>query len=194
MLAPGVINTSAVDHAPLEQMQMMQFSGGHWQRFGPVRSGVDPGSVSDSFKTIFRYGTAKRDLANQLNANTVTLITGSFGSTYAQMGADLASVLDNGTDLRILPVMGIPSPIWSERISPTTSAISWSMSPRCSTRKCTCWHRSRSTALASSTARPSRRSIMPRLILRWRWPRQPPRRHRKRPRWRWPMLRRRRPA
>ena len=62
---------------------------------------------ANSFKTIFKYGTAtKRDLANQLNANTVSLMTGSFGSTYAQVGADLASVLDNGTSLRILPVMG----------------------------------------------------------------------------------------
>ena len=107
MLTPGInINTSAHDYAPLEQMQMMQFAGGKWQRFGPVRSGIDPGSVSDSFKTIFRYGTAKRDLANQLNANTVTLMTGSFGSTYANMGADLASVLDKGTELRVLPVIG----------------------------------------------------------------------------------------
>jgi len=107
MLTPGInINTSAHDYAPLEQMQMMQFTGGKWQRFGPVRSGIDPGSVSDSFKTIFRYGTAKRDLANQLNANTVTLMTGSFGSTYANMGADLASVLDKGTELRVLPVIG----------------------------------------------------------------------------------------
>ncbi|MGJ4920728.1 ABC transporter substrate-binding protein [Bradyrhizobium sp. HKCCYLRH2060] len=107
MLTPGItVNTSPHDHAPLEQMQMMQFSGGKWQRFGPVRSGIDPGSISDSFKTIFRYGTAKRDLANQLNANTVTLMTGSFGSTYANMGADLASALDKGTELRILPVIG----------------------------------------------------------------------------------------
>ncbi len=107
MLIPGVIaNTSARDYAPLEQMQMMQFTGGRWERFGPVRSGIDPGAVSDSFKAIFRYGPAKRDLANQLNANTVTLMTGSFGSTYAQMGADLASVLDNGSDLRVLPVLG----------------------------------------------------------------------------------------
>ncbi|UFZ04232.1 ABC transporter substrate-binding protein [Bradyrhizobium ontarionense] len=107
MLTPGIsVNTSAHDYAPLEQMQMMQFTGGKWQRFGPVRSGIDPGSVSDSFKTIFRYGTAKRDLANQLNANTVTLMTGSFGSTYANMGADLASVLDKGTELRVLPVIG----------------------------------------------------------------------------------------
>jgi ABC-type branched-subunit amino acid transport system substrate-binding protein/TRAP-type uncharacterized transport system substrate-binding protein len=107
MLVPGiVVNTSASDHAPLEQMQMMRFTGGRWEKFGPVRSGVDPGAVSDSFKTIFRYGPAKRDLANQLNANTVTLMTGSFGSTYAQMGADLASALDQGSELRVLPIMG----------------------------------------------------------------------------------------
>ena len=108
MMVPGIlINTSASDHATIEQMRMMRFTGGHWQFFGPVRSGIDPGTVSESFKTIFKYGTAtKRDLANQLNANTVSLMTGSFGSTYAQVGADLASVLDNGTHLRILPVMG----------------------------------------------------------------------------------------
>ncbi len=108
MMVPGIqINTSPSDHATVEQMRMMRFSNGHWQFFGPVRSGIDPGTVSDSFKTLFKYGTAtKRDLANQLNANTVSLMTGSFGSTYAQMGADLASVLDNGTSLRILPVMG----------------------------------------------------------------------------------------
>ena len=108
MMVQGIqINTSPSDHAPIEQMRMMRFTNGQWQHFGPVRSGVDAGAVSDSFKTIFKYGTAtKRDLANQLNANTVSLMTGSFGSTYAQVGADLASVLDNGTNLRILPVMG----------------------------------------------------------------------------------------
>jgi branched-chain amino acid transport system substrate-binding protein len=107
MLLPGiVVNTSASDHAPLEQMQMMRFSAGRWERFGSVRSGIDAGSVSDSFKTIFRYGTAKHDMAVQLNANTVTLMTGSFGSTYAQIGADLSSVLDNGANLRVLPVLG----------------------------------------------------------------------------------------
>ena len=107
MLVPGiVVNTSASDYAPLEQMQMMRFTAGRWERFGSVRSGIDAGSVSDSFKTIFRYGTSKRDMAVQLNANTVTLMTGSFGSTYAQIGADLASVLDNGANLRVLPVLG----------------------------------------------------------------------------------------
>ncbi len=107
MIQGILINTSPSDHAPIEQMRMMRFSNGQWQHFGPVLSGVDPGAVSDSFKTIFKYGTAtKRDLANQLNANTVSVVTGSFGSTYAQVGADLASVLDNGTALRLLPVMG----------------------------------------------------------------------------------------
>jgi branched-chain amino acid transport system substrate-binding protein len=107
MLIPGVVvNTSASDHAPLEQMQMMQFRAGHWERFGPVRSGIDPGAVSGSFKTIFRYGAAKRELADQINANTVTLVTGALGSTNAQMGADLASALDNGFDFRVLPVTG----------------------------------------------------------------------------------------
>ena len=107
MLLPGiVVNTSASDYAPLEQMQMMRFAAGRWERFGAVRSGIDAGSVSESFKTIFRYGTAKRDMAAQMNANTVTLMTGSFGSTYAQIGADLSSVLDNGANLRVLPILG----------------------------------------------------------------------------------------
>jgi branched-chain amino acid transport system substrate-binding protein len=107
MLIPGaLVNTSASDYAPLEQMQMMRFTDGRWEKFGPVRSGVDPGAVSDSFKTIFRYGTAKHDLATQLNANTVSLMTGSSGSTYSLMGADLASALNDGVNFRILPILG----------------------------------------------------------------------------------------
>lgn len=107
MLLPGIaINTSPSDHAPIEQMQMQRFTDGRWERFGPVRSGIDAGNVSESFKTIFQYGTAKRDLAVKMNANTVSVMTGSFGSTYAQIGADLGSVLDNGESLRVLPVLG----------------------------------------------------------------------------------------
>jgi branched-chain amino acid transport system substrate-binding protein len=107
MLPPGIaINTSASDFSPMEQMQMMRFTGGSWERFGPVRAGYDPGAVSESFKAIFRYNTAKHDLANQLNANTVSLMTGSSGSTYSQMGSDLASVLNDGVNLRVLPILG----------------------------------------------------------------------------------------
>src|SRR5258708_2014826 len=45
-------------------------------------------------------------MADQLNATAVSIMTGSFGSTSSHIGADLASVLDNGADLRVLPVMG----------------------------------------------------------------------------------------
>jgi branched-chain amino acid transport system substrate-binding protein len=107
MLLPGVvINTSATDFAPIEQMQMMRFSGDRWQPFGPVLSGIDPGAVSQSLREIFHYGTGTRDTADRLNANTVIMMTGAFGGTYEQFGADLASVLDDGDNFRLLPIVG----------------------------------------------------------------------------------------
>jgi TRAP transporter TAXI family solute receptor len=36
----------------------------------------------------------------------VTLISGTIGGTYVQFGADLASVLDDGNKLRVLPIVG----------------------------------------------------------------------------------------
>src|ERR1700733_12299418 len=64
----------------------------------------DPAKVSDSLKAIFQFGSAQTKQA--LNANTVTLITGTIGGTYVQVGADLASVLDDGNKLRVLPIVG----------------------------------------------------------------------------------------
>src|SRR5246500_5297949 len=64
----------------------------------------DPSKVSDSLKAIFQFGSAQTKTA--LNANTVTLITGTIGGTYVQVGADLASVLDDGNKLRVLPIVG----------------------------------------------------------------------------------------
>jgi branched-chain amino acid transport system substrate-binding protein len=107
MLLPGIsINTSAADYAPLEQMLMRRFTGGKWEHIGQARSGVDPGAVSDGFKAIFNYGTATKQTAGQQNANTVTMMTGTFGGTYVQMGADLATVLDDGAKFRLLPIVG----------------------------------------------------------------------------------------
>ena len=107
MLLPGiVINTSATDFAPIEQMQMMRFSGERWEPFGPVLSGIDPGAVSEGLRAIFQYGTATHKTADRLNANTVTMMTGAFGGTYEQIGADLASVLDDGDNFRLLPIVG----------------------------------------------------------------------------------------
>jgi TRAP transporter TAXI family solute receptor len=64
----------------------------------------DPAKVSDSLKAIFQFGSVSTKKA--LNANTVTLLTGTIGGTYAQFGADLASVLDDGGNLRVLPIIG----------------------------------------------------------------------------------------
>ena len=64
----------------------------------------DPAKVSESLKAIFQFGSAATKQA--LNANTVTLISGTIGGTYVQFGADLASVLDNGNNLRVLPIVG----------------------------------------------------------------------------------------
>src|SRR5262245_49135079 len=65
---------------------------------------LDPAKVSDSLKAIFQFGSVQTKQA--LNANTVTLISGTIGGTYVQFGADLASVLDDGDKLRVLPIVG----------------------------------------------------------------------------------------
>jgi TRAP transporter TAXI family solute receptor len=67
---------------------------------------VDPITVSDGLKAIFRYGNGSRDTATRLNANTVTLMSGTIGGTYVQIGADLESVLDDGENLRVLSIVG----------------------------------------------------------------------------------------
>ena len=64
----------------------------------------DPEKISNSLKAIFQFGSAQTKQA--LNANTVTLITGTIGGTYVQFGADLSSVLDDGNKLRVLPIVG----------------------------------------------------------------------------------------
>src|SRR5580765_7777836 len=65
---------------------------------------LDPAKVSDSLKAIFQFGSVATKQA--LNVNTVTVITGTIGGTYVQFGADLASLLDDGNKLRVLPIVG----------------------------------------------------------------------------------------
>jgi TRAP transporter TAXI family solute receptor len=67
---------------------------------------VDPGQVSEGLKAIFSYGTGTKGTRDRLNTNTATIITGTIGGTYVQFGADLASVLDDGDKLRVLPIVG----------------------------------------------------------------------------------------
>ena len=70
------------------------------------QSQVDPAQVSEGLKAIFSYGSAAKTTKDRLNANTTTVITGTIGGTYVQFGADLASVLDDGEKLRVLPIVG----------------------------------------------------------------------------------------
>jgi len=67
---------------------------------------VDPASVSEGLKAIFKYGKGQRETVDRLNANTVTLMSGTIGGTYVQFGADLASALDDGDNLRVLSIIG----------------------------------------------------------------------------------------
>ena len=57
---------------------------------------VEPGAVSEGLKAIFKYGNGTKETADRLNANTVTVMTGTIAGTYVQFGADLASALDDG--------------------------------------------------------------------------------------------------
>src|SRR6266545_3814938 len=67
---------------------------------------TDPASVSEGLKAIFKYGNTTKQTAERLNANTVTIMTGTVAGTYVQFGADLASALDDGDNLRVLPIIG----------------------------------------------------------------------------------------
>ena len=67
---------------------------------------ADPAQVSEGLTAIFNYGRETQSTRDRLNANTITIITGTIGGTYVQIGADLASLLDNGEELRVLPIVG----------------------------------------------------------------------------------------
>ncbi|MFL5125105.1 MAG: TAXI family TRAP transporter solute-binding subunit [Microvirga sp.] len=45
-------------------------------------------------------------LGERMNANTVAVVSGTPGGTYFRMASDMAFVLDDGDDLRILPILG----------------------------------------------------------------------------------------
>ena len=45
-------------------------------------------------------------LGERMNANTVTVISGTPGGTYFRMASDMAFVLDDGDRLRVLPILG----------------------------------------------------------------------------------------
>ena len=90
----------------------------------------------------------------------VTVMTGTIGGTYVQFGADLASVLDYGDQMRVLPIVGrgsvqsiadilflkgvdlgicppTPSITWKGRATPVIFGASPPISPSSTIRRCT---------------------------------------------------------
>lgn len=51
-------------------------------------------------------GGVAQELREQINKGTVSIISGGINGTYIRIATDLASVLDNNEDLRVLPIMG----------------------------------------------------------------------------------------
>ncbi|MGT2479445.1 TAXI family TRAP transporter solute-binding subunit [Methylobacterium oryzae CBMB20] len=66
---------------------------------GPVMGASDTATADPG-------ATTEAALGERMNANTVTVVTGTPGGTYFRAGADLAFVLDDGDKLRILPILG----------------------------------------------------------------------------------------
>ncbi len=46
------------------------------------------------------------EFSERINRGTISVISGGINGTYVRIAADLSAVLDNGEDLRILPIMG----------------------------------------------------------------------------------------
>jgi uncharacterized protein len=49
---------------------------------------------------------ARAHFVDEVNANTVSVVSGGINGTYVRIAADIASVLDDGDHLRILPILG----------------------------------------------------------------------------------------
>lgn len=91
LLVGGVLAQQADPNARLDSERGVQLLA-QVQRSSPViaRTGPD-GSLPD------------RDT---LNNGTVTIITAPVGGAFAAMGSDMANVLDDGENLRVLPIIG----------------------------------------------------------------------------------------
>src|ERR1044072_6976076 len=66
----------------------------------PVQRVRATGSVARAQRTVVDNEAA---IAERMNANTVAVISGTPGGTYFRAASDMAFVLDDGDNLRILP-------------------------------------------------------------------------------------------
>src|SRR3954447_1864756 len=56
--------------------------------------------------TLSTYGQAPASAIAQANSGTVGVVSGGVDGTYIRIATDLAAVLDEGDQLRILPIAG----------------------------------------------------------------------------------------
>ncbi|MFH6787345.1 MULTISPECIES: TAXI family TRAP transporter solute-binding subunit [Methylobacterium] len=61
---------------------------------------------ADAQASAPREAMTEAMLGEAMNANTVSVITGTAGGTYFRIGADLAFVLNDGDKIRVLPILG----------------------------------------------------------------------------------------
>jgi TRAP-type uncharacterized transport system substrate-binding protein len=79
------------------------------QQRGPLpdvpQTGAIPAREPRPEETTAAQARTEDDLADRLNAHTVSVISGTPGGTYFRMASDMAFVLD-AEDLRVLPMLG----------------------------------------------------------------------------------------
>ena len=73
--------------------------------YQPLYAQSRPLAAGQGAGTARTAGPQLGNLAERMNANTLTIVTGSPPLAYSVFGYDLAAVLNNGDELRILPIV-----------------------------------------------------------------------------------------
>jgi uncharacterized protein len=66
----------------------------------------DNSSAQSSRRARAESAAAAPSLAEQINHNTVSIISGNLNATYLSIAYDLSAVLDQGNEFRVLPIVG----------------------------------------------------------------------------------------
>lgn len=66
----------------------------------------DNSSAQSSRRARTESAPAAPSLAEQINHNTVSIISGNLNATYLSIAYDLSAVLDQGNEFRVLPIVG----------------------------------------------------------------------------------------
>ena len=66
----------------------------------------DNSSAQSSRRARIESAPAAPSLAEQINHNTVSIISGNLNATYLSIAYDLSAVLDQGNEFRVLPIVG----------------------------------------------------------------------------------------